>query len=432
MRDLLVFGLVFGLLPFIFKRPAIGVLMFVWVSLMNPHRLAYGMAYDFPFAAVIAAVTMLALVLNYRSRRLPFTLLTAMLMVFIFWATLTSFTALNPDLSWKEWTRVMKTLFMAIVAMYVLSGRKDVESLTWVLGLSLAFYGVKGGLFTILSGGKSHVLGPEGSYITDNNALALALVMTLPIVWYLRLHAPRKWLRWSMTGVAVLTIISAAGSYSRGALLAGGAMLFSLWLKSQHKMRTGVGLLLLVPLIFLVMPDQWFNRMSSIQNYQEDSSALGRINAWHFAVNVATSRFMGGGFDTFTRDLFYTYAPEPLNYHVAHSIYFQVLGEHGFVGLALFLILMLCAWRSGSRIIKVCKGDSEMKWAADLAAMTQVSIVGYAVGGAFLSLAYYDLYYNLIAVLVLLEKVIADRKPVPAFAERPERRDVPQQMARAP
>ena len=427
MRDLLIFAVVFGLLPFIFKRPAIGVLMFAWISLMNPHRLAYGAAYDFPFAAVIAAVTLLALVLAYRSRRFPLTLLTGMLLIFIFWATLTSFTAINPDLSWKEWTRVMKTLFMAIVAMYVLTDKKDLTELAWVVGLSLAFYGVKGGLFTVLSGGKSHVLGPEGSYITDNNALALALVMTLPIMWYLRMHAPRKWMRVSMTGVAILTVISAAGSYSRGALLAGGAMLFFLWLKSQQKMRTGFGLLLLVPLIFLVMPDQWFSRMNSIQDYQEDSSALGRINAWYFAVNVATSRFMGGGFDIFTRDMFFQYAPEPLNYHVAHSIYFQVLGEHGFVGLALFLLVLLCAWRSGSRTLKACKGEPEMKWAADLASMTQVSLIGYVVGGAFLSLAYYDLYYNLIAILVILEKIIGDRKPVALFSRRSDPNELPYQ-----
>jgi putative inorganic carbon (HCO3(-)) transporter len=418
MRDLLIFAAVFGLLPFIFKRPAIGVLMFAWISLMNPHRLAYGAAYDFPFAAVIAAVTLLALVIAYRSRRFPLTLLTGMLLIFIFWTTLTSFTAINPDLSWKEWTRVMKTMFMAIVAMYVLTEKKDLNALAWVVALSLAFYGVKGGLFTILSGGKSHVLGPEGSYITDNNALALALVMTLPLLWYLRMHAPRKWMRVSMTVAALLTVISAAGSYSRGALLAGGAMLFFLWLKSHQKVRTGFGLLLLVPVIFLVMPEQWFSRMNSIQDYQGDSSALGRINAWYFAVNVATSRFMGGGFDIFTRDMFFQFAPEPLNYHVAHSIYFQVLGEHGFVGLALFVLLLLCAWRSGSRTIKACKGDSDMKWASDLAAMTQVSLIGYVVGGAFLSLAYYDLYYNLIAVLVVLEKIIGDRKPVAAFANR--------------
>lgn len=410
MRDLIMFASVFGLLPFVFKRPVVGVLMFVWLSLMNPHRLAYGAAYDFPFAAVVAAVTLLALVIAYRPRRLPMTGLTIALIAFIFWTTLTSFTALQPDLAWKEWTRVMKTMFMAMVAMYALSEEKDVKALACVLALSLAFYGVKGGVFTVLSGGRSHVLGPEGSYITDNNALALALVTALPIMWYMRMYAPRPWMRIGMIGVVLLTVISAAGSYSRGALLAGGAMLFFLWIKSRQKITTGMALLLLVPLIYLVMPEQWFTRMESIDNYKDDSSAMGRINAWYFAINVATKYFMGGGFEIFTREMFYQYAPDPINYHVAHSIYFQVLGEHGYIGLVLFLLLMLMAWLTGTRIIKACKGNDELKWASDLAAMTQVSIIGYAVGGAFLSLAYYDLYYYLIVVLVVLQKILVDRK----------------------
>src|SRR5471032_2228686 len=218
MRDWLVFACVFGTLPFVFKRPAIGIFLFIVISLMNPNRLAYGAAYDFPFAALVAGVTMLALLLKPRPRHLPL-------------------------------GAIGVTLFMALLTMYALDGEADIRALAWVLGLSLAVYGVKGGVFTIATGGSYRVLGPEGSYIEDNNSLALALVMIAPLLWYLHLQARRRWLRLGMSAAALLTLVAAAGSYSRGALLAGGAMLLFLWLKSRDKLRTGLAVLLVVPLI---------------------------------------------------------------------------------------------------------------------------------------------------------------------------------------
>jgi probable O-glycosylation ligase (exosortase A-associated) len=409
MRDLIVFAIIFGLLPFALKRPIIGISLFTWVSLMNPHRLSYGAAYTFPFAAVIVVVTLVGVLFSREPKRFPFTPVTIVLLIFMAWMTLTSFFALEPNLAWQEWSRVMKTLFIVLVSILVINSEKDIKIFTWVIGLSLAFYGLKGGVFTLMSGGTSHVFGPAGSYIEDNNALALALVTVIPIIWYLKLQAKRKWLSISLTILTVLTGISAAGSYSRGALLAGGAMLIFLWLKSQHKFRVGIALILVIPLLYTVMPEKWFSRMDTIDNYQEDGSAMGRINAWQFGVNVAKDNILGGGYIVFTPKMFLTYAPEPLDFHAAHSIYFQVLGEHGFIGLALFLLLLVLGWRTGTRILKFCKNNADLKWATDLAAMTQVSIIGYAVGGAFLSMAYYDLYYDLLALLVLLEKTILQK-----------------------
>ena len=150
-------------------------------------------------------------------------------------------------------------------------------------------------------------------------------------------------------------MVSAAGSYSRGALLAGGAMMIFLWFKSRNKFSTGLVLLLLVPVVWLAMPEQWHERMSSIGEYQQDGSALGRINAWYFAMNVAKAHLLGGGFMVFNPAMFRIYAPNPTDFHAAHSIFFQVLGEHGYIGLTIFLSLIAAAWHTAYRIIKVTK-----------------------------------------------------------------------------
>jgi putative inorganic carbon (hco3(-)) transporter len=423
MRDYLIFGIIFSLLPFMLKKPFIGVLAYTWVSLMNPHRLTYGAAYSFPFAALITGVTLLGLFVSKEPKRIPATPLIFVLGLFAAWMTLTGFFAFEPQRAWVEWDRVMKTFFMVFITICTINTQKRIQAFAWMVALSLGFYGLKGGLFTLLSGGAYRVHGPEDSYIGDNNDMALALVVIVPLLWYLQLQATRKWLRYGLVATIGLTVIAAAGTYSRGALLGCSAMLFFLWIKSKSKLRTGAILLLILPLVYQIMPEQWFNRMDTIDHYKADSSAMGRINSWHFATNLAENNLFGGGFRTFTPRMFQLYAPEPLNVHAPHSIYFQVLGEHGFVGLALFLIFMLLAWRTGTRIIRFCKGRAELKWASDLAALSQVSIVGYAVGGAFLTLAYYDLYYDVVILLVCLEKVLIlaprDKILPPCECDRP-------------
>jgi len=154
------------------------------------------------------------------------------------------------------------------------------------------------------------------------------------------------------------------------------------------------------------MPPAWMERMHSIDNYQQDASAMGRLNSWGFAINVANHLPLGGGFATFTPKIFQIYAPDPTVFYVAHSIYFQVLGEHGYIGLFLYLLMFLFAWRTGSRIVRKCGTNPEYAWAATTARMCQVSIIGYMTAGAFLAMAYYDLPYYVLAILVCLEKVL--------------------------
>ena len=146
--------------------------------------------------------------------------------------------------------------------------------------------------------------------------------------------------------------------------------------------------------------------MATIGEYEQDASVQGRFNSWRFAFNLAVhSPFVGGGFNAFTRELFFRYAPEPDNFHDAHSIYFQVLGEHGFVGLGLFLSMLGFCYVTGSRIKRLGRGNVELKWAYDLASALQASLVAYSIGGAFLGMAYYDLFYHLVALTALTMKV---------------------------
>jgi len=391
----------------ILARPYVGVLLWSWIGYMNPHRLGWGFAYNFPFAMLIGLVTIIGILFSKDPKRLPKDRIVYLLVIFNIWILITTALALDSAYAWVDWDKVVKVQLITFITLMLINSRERIHLLVTVIALSLAFYGVKGGIFTVLTGGQFHVVGPEGSFISGNTEIALALVMTLPLLRYLQLSFEKKWMQWAMLGAALLSMVAIVGSYSRGAFLAAAAMIFVLWYKSKQKLLIGGMMFLGVIVMFAFMPDKWSDRMGTIETFEEDKSAMGRINAWYFAFNLAKDRpLIGGGFGAFDRRYFKIYAPEPDNFHDAHSIYFEILGEQGFVGLGLFLLIIFLTWRTGNHIMRITKGNDELKWANDLAMMVQVSLAGYIVGGAFLGLAYFDLLYHLIAIMVLTKMVV--------------------------
>ena len=407
MRDILVTLVIFGLVPFILTRPWLGILVWSWIGYMNPHRLTWGFAYSFPFASVIGAATLFAWLISKEPKKIPWTPVTIVLLLFTIWMNVTTPFAFNQEAAWFQWDKVMKIMLMTFVTVSVMQSKRRIQWLVWVIALSIAFYGVKGGIFTVLTGGQHMVLGPSGSFLGTNTEVALALIMTLPLLYYLLLQVTNKWARRAFIVAMVLVGLAIIGSYSRGAFVGGAAMVVFLWLKSHKKLLVAVVMALVIPPMLMFMPAKWYERMETIETYQEDGSAMGRINAWGYAINLAKDRpLVGGGFECWTQDLFARWAPNPYQVNDAHSIYFEVLGEQGIPGLVLFLLFGLLVWRTGSWIIRTTKDRDDLKWAKDLAAMIHVSIVGYAVGGAFLGLAYFDLFYSLAALLVLTRCVV--------------------------
>ena len=406
MRDIGLCIFFLGCLPFMFKRPALGVVMWIWLSVMNPHRLTYGFAYDLNFAAVAAVVTLISVMVTKEKRSLPLTPPVVALALFALWMCVTSLVPINPNSGFPMWSRVMKILLMVFVAMAVIHERKQIDWVVWVICGSLGFFGLKGGVFTVTSGGSFLVWGPSGSFIEGNNELALALVVAIPLMRYVQLQMTKPWQRWGMRAVMGFSALAAIGSHSRGALLAIVAMAGVLWLKSRNKF--GVGLVLAIVGVGAIafMPAEWMDRMHTIRSYDADESALGRINAWYMAFNLAKANFFGGGYEIYDANIFARYAPNPLDIHAAHSIYFQVLGEHGFVGLFLYLCVGMFTWFAAGETKRKARGIPEFAWAVTLMDMTKVSMVGFAVGGAFLSLAYFDVPYYLTVIVVATRELV--------------------------
>lgn len=404
MRDvLIVFIVLVGSLAAL-RMPWVGILTWVWLSLMNPHRYSFGFAYDAPLAAMAAATTVIGLFVDQEKASPVSSASGRVLVLFTIWVTLSWLFGLDREGDYEQWKKVMKVFFMVFVSLSLFVTRRQILALAWVTTISLALLGVKGGIFTVLTGGSERVWGPPGTFIEDNNEFALALIMTVPLVSFVRSQCSARLMKLVMTAVMVLCAAAALGSYSRGALLASGAMLLLLWWRGDHKVRNAVLLSTVAVLLVAFMPDNWSQRMSTIETYDQDASALGRLSAWWTAFGIAKDYPFGVGFEIARPELVAKYSPYPERVHAAHSIYFLVLGNHGFVGLLLFLLLGATTWRAASRIRSATESVPEARWCWNLAGMCQVSMAAFAVGGAFLSLSYFDLPYYVMAVVVVTER----------------------------
>lgn len=419
MREIvLLIAIVAGLVMTV-RRPFVGVLLWEWFTLQNPHRETFGFVGS--ANVVIAVVTLLAWAMSKERKIPPNGFILWSIVIFIAWTTLDTFFAYDTNWSWGYWDRTWKTFALGILLAATVTNRVRVQAVLWVAVISLFYFGVKGGLFTIVTGGHNHVLGPRGSMINDNNQLAVAMLMVLPLAHYLRGQSTDKRVKLALLGGMILTALAVIGTYSRGALVGLAALGVLGLLRMKHRITYMAVAAVLIVFTVQFMPAQYFarmNTMNSVESVQSDGSMHGRIVAWKVAIYSARDRFpFGAGFyGPQLAPLFHHYFPNERN-HAAHSIYFQVLGEHGFIGLGIYLSLLAAAFTKLWQILRAARKQPDKRWIVELAVGLQASLIVFCVSGAALSLAYYDLF--VIDVCLLLPVWQMARQKTSRSAYRP-------------
>jgi len=409
MRDLVITIIVVWGCVLTLKKPYIGILLWSWLSYMNPHRLSWGFAYDMPFAQITALTLFVSIPFSKSIQRFPVNNLTLTWIFFIVLMGITTLFAYFPEDAFLLFKRVFKIQLVALLTMMVITRFDQLKQLVWVVVLSIGYFSIKGGLFTLLTAGSYRVWGPEESFIADNNSLAVAVLMIIPLMVYLLQANNHKWVRYGLLAGIVTSLFTIVGSQSRGAFLAIVAVGFFYWLKTKNKLVSGMVAAALAVALLMFAPDSWYERMDTMNNYQEDASSMGRINAWHYAINAANDNLFGVGLDAWSSETFSLYAPDPDDVHAAHSIYFSVLADHGWIGLIMFVLIFHLAWKKLAKIIKTTDKQEQHKEVNALARMLQVSFIAYLVGGAFLSLSYYDLPWHLVSFVVILERLVNEK-----------------------
>ncbi len=418
MRDLILLGFVGLCLAAALRYPFAGLLTWAWFTLMTPHQAAYGV-YGIPLNLIIAAVTVAAYVVSTEFTKFRLDAITGLVIAFAGWLTLSQAFSLDPENSAIYYDRFIKTLLFVVLCAQMASDKLRFNALIWTLVISIGFFAAKGALFTLATFGEFRVQGLPQTVLEDNNHFGIAVAAILPLILYLRGEVSRAWLRQGLLALFCLSVIAIIGTHSRGAFLALVAFGGFFWIRSKRKLSILAGLtLLLIPTIAF-MPAKWADRMTTIGEATQDASFMGRVDAWVINIKLAEQNpFTGAGLrNSYQKEIAKAVDPErAVRAKAAHSIYFEVLGGTGFVGLILYAAIFIAAFVAAWRIYLGGKISRIAPWQSNFAYYAQMSLVVFAVGGASTSMEMWDGYLIVIALISALTKMSRSKEQPPAYA----------------
>jgi probable O-glycosylation ligase (exosortase A-associated) len=418
-------------IPMCFFRPFYGIVVWTIIAFTSPQWYTWGAASLLPWAVLAAIPTMAGFVVYCGKNWGRFSSREGFFICLLWgWFAVTTIVALNVPLfqhhrddTISEFSYVSKVFLMFFLTIGIVDTFSRLRTLVVVIASCFGIFILKSAPFLIRTGGSDRIYGPQMSMIADNNDFGLALNMTLPFFFFLAQTESDKRLKRLWQLLFVLTIPTILFTYSRGALLGLVVILTLMILRLKQRLVLIPVAIAAVVVMSYVAPETWKQRMNPSSDNVMDKSAQGRINAWKFAINlIGDYPITGGGFGTFTRPLFLLYAPDPADFHGPHSVYFSLLGEHGIVGLLLFLTLIASCFYSLYVIIKWAKFHGD-EVALSFAHMFRFSLVGFLTSGFFLGRAYFDYLYTIIACIVVLQKVCFDTWRAETHEEEDEGED---------
>ncbi len=411
MKDLLFLLAFAPVFVLALKHPFVGLSAWVWTIMIVPKQYLWGFGADIRYTYLLALITILSLFINKDASYQRIRAGTFWLMVWFLIHTgiANIFTEGVPRQSWGVWTEFVKVIVFSGLIITILTNKARIDTFIFAMVLGIGLNTSLEALKVIVTGGSYAIRGIPASMMTDNNLFALAALITIPFCIYAVKQAPNKMMAWAFKGITFLSIVAVLASYSRGGLV--GLIILGLMLIKKDKNKyLYISLAVIMGFITLqVAPDRWLNRMETISDASEDQSFLGRVTAWKLAtVSAIRHPLTGTGQDSVQTlsvwqtnygfihllDFIPTNNISPDKAKAAHSIYFQVLGDAGFVGLGLFLLILLSGLRCCSKLSK----QAREQWQRELARYSYISLLVYMVAGSLLSMAYYDLVYAIIAL----------------------------------
>ncbi|MBK9253824.1 MAG: O-antigen ligase family protein [Proteobacteria bacterium] len=267
------------------------------------------------------------------------------------------------------------------------------------------------------------------TFLGDGNDFALSLVILLPFAFELLRSAQStvgRALSFAALGVLILAIV---GTQSRGATLGMGMVFAYLWWRSPRKGPGIVAICVALLGVLLYAPDVYFQRMKTLKNPEQESSAEARLKAWRAGTRMAQDNILGVGAGNFPNNFpKYRASDAPVRWMTAHSMYFLALGELGILGLLLIIKLLagniIANVRQRNLLSKMPTGPPATVAHIRLLNLVNASALGLAVSGAFLSVTYYPHLFMLTAIFICTRSFAADLgdKGAPAQSQAPRRR----------
>jgi len=412
MRDIVVLIFLIGCIGAAIKKPWWGVLSLAVFSYMNPHAYAWGFVRTLPVYYILFLVVAFRTFTAKDKQPIPNEWRIIFFVLLWIYFLFTTTQAYFPDIAWQRFWFVTKIYIPFFFTLVLINTREKLYYLIVTIGLSIGIVALKGGVFAILSGFGHRVYGPPATQFEENNAFAVAMLIAIPLLLIWQKESLNAWIKKGVLFAVPIIYAASLSSWSRGALLTMTVLTLMLIWHSKRK-------ILAIPLVLMgaffvkdYLPQEWFGRMQTLETYEEDGSAMGRLEAWQDGWNHTLEHpFTGTGFEGWMR----------VTMRDWHSSYVEMFSEHGFIAFALWLSLILGSVISLTLLPRKTRNIEGMEWVTIYCYMVRASIICYMVGTAFLGLSYWDLIYHLVFISVLIKKFAQEEMATKESASKRQR-----------
>lgn len=341
---------------------------------------------------------------------------------------LAQFGAIDPALGWAWLDFQARLTVICLLTVTLITTRQRLLLVVAVVGGSLGFHAAKAGVASALGGGVRFHDGLAGAF-PDNNGYALATVMVMPLMLAVAQNLEDRWIwiRRGLYAAVPLCAITVVSTFSRGGFVAMAVATLAFVMLQRRRVMALVGMMVLAGVAFLLVPvpEGYFDRLETIQTYEEveDDSALGRLHFWQVAVIMAESRPFGVGLRNFEAAYDqYDFSNGQFGHgRSVHNSHFQVLAELGFPGAVIWGTLFIAAFSMALRVRARSKRPDltpeESRFFFTFSNGLIVSMVGFLIGGSFVASALNDVTWLTFAMVASLDRLA--RQAVPQTATAP-------------
>lgn len=427
MRDLVFMALFLFMMANAVRCLHTGVMLWAWIAMCAPQQYLYGIGASLPLNKIAVAVTAVSFFVDRTKNKPYFDAHIILVGLFVLHGCISYSVGISYlSRPYDILDKMMKIYVMCFVTTMAARGRLQIHAMVIIICLGMGIHGVLEGLKYVVSAG-GHIVIPPAS-IGDNNYLALATLMVMPLLFYLFNYSESRLIRLSFMGALLACFAGVVATASRGGLIGLVILGGFLFLQSRRKLLALVGIAVLAAGLLSFAPERWMARMHTIGSASEDDSFMSRVSSWKLHAILALDRpLVGGGysalenpaiFDIYRRKFHmldsFGESPEPSMALAAHSAYFQALGDLGWPGLFLFMAILSAGFYNLARILRMTRGNESLVWAYDLAVLLRLSLVLFMVCGALLSVTYFEMFYIMLTQVSVLRRYLEETTPAPA------------------
>ncbi len=447
MRDLVFVAFLLAFFGMGFRKPFIFVLVYAYIDIVSPQRLTYLLLNSVPISLIAVGLSVLGWVAMDDKRDVrvaPRQLMIGLLLAYCFYTTL------NADFKVEaldKWDWVWKALAFAAFLPLTLRTKLRIEALLLFMVLSASSIIIVGGIKTLGSGGgygELNLMVANNSGLYEGSTISTVAIAIVPlIVWFMRFGTifPPDWkVKGFCLALIFACLLIPVGTSTRTGLLCIGLVALLMIRDTKRKMvyLAALGCLGLAAIPFL--PSSFTERMGTIKTYKADASASTRLAVWQWTMDYAKTHPMGGGFEAYRQNKIryekvaveddgsgQTTVDRSLEVDKArayHSAYFEMLGEQGYPGLALWLLINITGiFRMEVIRQRYKKPEPGQEWVSPLASALQTAHIVYMLGATFIAIAFQPFVYMLIGAQIGLDTYMARKREESAW--RPLRRERP-------